>query len=116
MDDTVTKNAKHIAEVEVARAGLGLKLYKQKNGAYPDTLDKLAPEFLDIIPVDPFTGQVLVYRKNGLGFVLYSVGPDMKDDNGTPELRKTRKTPPKSGNFVWDDENAPHDIAWTCTR
>ena len=90
--------------------------FNQKNGAYPDTLNKLAPEFLDVIPVDPFTGQALVYRKNETGFVLYSVGPDMKDDNGTPEPRKTRKSPPKSGNFVWDDEKAPHDIAWTCTR
>ena len=116
MDGLVTKNAKHNAEVEVARVGLGLKIFRQKNGAYPDSLDKLAPEFLDVIPVDPFTGQALVYRKDGEGFVLYSVGSDLKDDNGTPAPRKTRKMPPKSGNFDWEDEKAPQDIVWQSAR
>lgn len=101
LDKVVARNAAHDAAVDVARVGLGLKLYKQKNGAYPDTLDKLAPEFLEKIPVDPFTGKALIYRKAGEGFVLYSVGPDLKDDNGTP-----RPTGPKTTG------QEPYDIVW----
>jgi len=103
LDSLVTKNAEHDAAIAVARVGLGLKLFKQKNGVYPDTLDKLAPEFLDAIPVDPFTGKALIYRKTDAGFILYSLGKNQQDDNGTPP-------PPK-----WDDK-APYDIVWKCAR
>ncbi len=52
-------------------------------GAYPEAL----PAGL----VDPFTGQALVYRREGAGYVLYSVGPDGKDDGGkAPAERASR--------------------------
>jgi len=101
----VTRNAEHDAAVDVARVGLGLKLFKQKNGAYPDTLDKLAPEFLENIPVDPFTGKALIYRKADAGFMLYSLGPNQQDDNGMP-----KPTGPKTTG------NEPYDIVWKCAR
>ncbi|HLJ57486.1 MAG TPA: hypothetical protein VKT77_20780 [Chthonomonadaceae bacterium] len=41
-------------------------------------------------PHDPFTSQPLHYRRDGQGFVLYSVGQDLKDDGGND-------TPPPSG-------------------
>ena len=35
---------------------LALRLYKIDNGHYPDTLDMLSPEILNIVPVDPISG------------------------------------------------------------
>ena len=32
--------------------------------------------------MDPFDGQPLRYRKQGAGYVLYSIGPDRKDNSG----------------------------------
>jgi hypothetical protein len=32
----------------------------------------------------PFDGQPLRYRKQDAGYVLYSIGPDLKDDGGKP--------------------------------
>ena len=102
-DQIVTRTAEHDAAVDVARVGLGLKLFKQKNGAYPDTLDKLAPEFINNIPIDLFTGKPLVYHKADAGFILYSLGPNQQDDNGTP--------PPPTRD-VW----GPYDIVWKSAR
>ena len=86
-------------------AGLGLMTFKRKNAAYPETLDKLIPEFLDAIPLDPFTGRALVYRKGDAGFILYSLGPDQHDDNGTPRQIGKNAT-----------GNEPYDIVWKCAR
>jgi len=105
LDKIATKNAEHDALIKVARAGLGLKLFKQKNGAYPDTLEKLTPEFLENIPVDPFTGKALIYRKADAGFTLYSLGPNQQDDNGTPK---------STGKKATGEE--PYDIVWKCER
>jgi len=95
--------ARYQAEAEVCRVGLALKLYKQKSGTYPDTLDRLTPEFMESIPVDPFTGKPLVYRKTGDGFLLYSLGPNLKDDGGKPGARSGKAT---------EDS----DIVWKCGR
>lgn len=105
LDGCVTRKAEHDATVGSARVGLALKLFKQKNGAYPETLAKLAPEFLENIPVDPFTGKALIYRKADAGFILYSLGPNQQDDNGTPK--------PTDKNATGKE---PYDIVWKCAR
>jgi hypothetical protein len=86
--------------------GLALKLFKQKTGAYPETLDKLAPEFLDSIPVDPFTGKALVYRKVDDGFLLYSLGQNRRNDGGKPQDKSSKAWPPPND----------YDIIWKCGR
>ena len=40
------------------------------------------------VPLDPFDGQELRYKKLERGFVIYSIGEDQKDNGG--------KEPPKS--------------------
>ena len=105
LDGVVARKAEHDAAVDVARVGLGLKLFKQKNGAYPETLDKLAPEFLENIPVDPCTGKPLVYRKADAGFILYSLGKNQQDDNGMPKPTDKKAT-----------GKSPYDIVWKCAR
>jgi len=39
------------------------------------------------------------------GFILYSLGPNQQDDNGTPK---------PTGNKVTGNE--PYDIVWKCAR
>lgn len=93
----------HQTEIELARIGLAFKIYKNQHGSYPETLNKLAPDILDIISDDPFSGKSLVYKKSGKGFTLYSLGPNMKDDNGTmlewPLYTQVGK--PNVGDIVW---------------
>jgi len=71
---------------DAAVIGLSCELYRSKHGRYPDKLDDLATEFLDKLPPDPFTGRPFAYRRKGegdaAGFVVYSVGDNLKDDGG----------------------------------
>jgi hypothetical protein len=41
-----------------------------------------------------------VYRREGAGFVVYSFGPDMKDDGGKP-LQYSQNQDPPQGDIVW---------------
>ena len=56
--------------------------FKVQRGSLPETLDELAPAFLDEIPVDPFTGYPLRYVVDERGFSIYSLGPDRVDQGG----------------------------------
>nr|CAA9286545.1 hypothetical protein AVDCRST_MAG63-3995 [uncultured Armatimonadetes bacterium] len=64
---------------------LALRAYRAERGRYPERLAELAPEYLKSVPVDPFALEgPLRYRRTATGYVLYSVGPDGKDDGGKP--------------------------------
>ena len=60
---------------------VGLEIYRNKNRRYPQTLGQLEG-ILDEIPLDPFTNEPLKYRRTKDGYVVYSVGEDLKDDGG----------------------------------
>jgi len=64
------------------QVALTLAAYQRDNKNYPNTLDALAPKYLAKVPDDFFTGKPLVYRPTETGFLLYSFGPDWKDDQG----------------------------------
>jgi hypothetical protein len=59
-----------------------LGAYQRDRGSYPKTLDALAPKYLAKVPDDLFTGKPLAYRPDEKGYLLYSFGPNGKDDNG----------------------------------
>jgi hypothetical protein len=68
---------------------LALRAYKLENGKYPANLDELAPHYLKEIPADPFGGgEKLRYRRTKDFYVLWSIGPDGKDDGGKPIGRR----------------------------
>ena len=81
------------AQLRIARAGLALLQYKQANNALPATLDALKLQNIN----DPFSDGLLLYKTEEQGFVLYSVGPDQKDNDGSP--RKKRQE--KDWDIVW---------------
>lgn len=61
------------------------------HGSYPASLEPLVPGFLGMLPVDPWSGEPLRYRLTpgeGVGYVLYSVGPDGTDDGGQRTKRE----------------------------
>lgn len=67
----------------LARVGLALERHRLATGAYPETLEALAPRFLAQVPGDPMDGKTLRYARTGDGdFRLYSVGLDHLDDGG----------------------------------
>jgi len=103
------KRDERVAQLGLAQAALGLKAYRSAHGAYPDTLDALRQGLSWPLRQDPFTGADLVYRREGEGFLLYSIGWDLKDDKGLPVGRPLEGRP---GGY--DCEHG--DIVWRCTR
>ena len=68
------------------RTSLALRVYLLEHGRYPSDLNALVTSgYLKTIPEDPFARNAPIgYRKEGAKYVLYSIGPDSKDDNGKP--------------------------------
>jgi len=57
--------------------------YQKENGKYPDMLDELVKAgYLTKLPDDPFSNGPLTYKKTTDGFLLYSWGSNLKDDDG----------------------------------
>jgi hypothetical protein len=66
---------------------LALHAYRLEHGVYPATLEELVPSYLPSIPADPFAlSGSLRYQRTKSSDILYSVGPDGKDDSGRPIL------------------------------
>lgn len=99
------KEATLEAMVLTTRAGLACKIFKQKTGHYPETLDALVPEFLDKLPVDPFTGKPLSYRlQEGGGIIIYSLGSNGKDDGGRGTYQTTQLVMDKDDDWAWSEK------------
>ncbi|MDP6439797.1 MAG: hypothetical protein QGH74_09195 [Candidatus Brocadiia bacterium] len=76
------RHAGSLAQLRTARGALAVERYRIANGRLPEKLDDLVPEFMGAIPVDPFDGRPLRYKKLEKGYVVYSVGTDRADDGG----------------------------------
>ncbi len=68
--------------VALAEYGYALAEYHAGFDHYPPELESLVPDYLDAVPLDPFTGDPLKYELTDGGFLLYSVGPNETDDGG----------------------------------
>jgi hypothetical protein len=78
---------------------LAIMRYQKNEGQYPEDLNELVSSgYLNSLPMDPFSGRPLVYRKAEEGFILYSIGQDLKDDGGRLGLGSDGK--PR----MWADE------------
>jgi len=68
------------------------------DGSYPPSLAALTPRFLPKPRRDVMSREPLMYRPEGKGYVLYSIGWNRRDDGGTP------------GKVLFDDERG--DWVW----
>ena len=64
--------------ITLTRLVLLCKAYEKQHGALPETLQTLVPDYLDAVPRDLWGDQPIRYVKARQ--LLYSVGPDGKDD------------------------------------
>jgi hypothetical protein len=91
------------ASADLARTACGLERYRLAHGEYPETLDMLAPQFIDKLPHDIINGNPLKYhRTDDRQFVLYSVGWNETDDGGVVGLATNGHGLDNSkGDWVW---------------
>ncbi len=76
-----------IARLGMAEIALSLKAYKVERGEYPESLEELAVFVGQELPMDPFSEGPFVYRREGAGFLLYSLGANLEDDGGVAPER-----------------------------
>lgn len=66
-----------VASDQVVRIARALDRYRWRKGRYPDRLDRLVPDYLDSLPVDPWQrGLVYESKKSGKGYILACYGAD----------------------------------------
>jgi|GEM_PF-1475418 len=83
--------------------------YSRVHGEPPERLDQLVPDFLSAVPIDPFDGKPLRYRREGASWVVWSVGSDMKDDNAAWHEFKYRKGEERKGGDIYFKSTEPAD-------
>ncbi|MCC6676255.1 MAG: hypothetical protein IT436_03845 [Phycisphaerales bacterium] len=69
---------------DAALTAIALELHRRRAGSYPESLAPLAPALLPELPPDQFDGRPIKYFIRDSRPVLYSIGPDRKDDRGRP--------------------------------
>ncbi|MFA5393919.1 MAG: ABC transporter permease [Candidatus Ratteibacteria bacterium] len=87
---------------DLAKIVTALKRYKLTHGQYPKDLAELRPDFISELPIDPFTGRDFIYKQEGKGFILYSLGENGVDNGGKIIIRR----------FVGDSGELSDDIPW----
>ena len=73
---------RNLASLNCAITGLAMERYRITNGKWPRKLEELVPEYLAKLPTDPFNCEPLLVGTILGGLVIYSVGPDLQDNNG----------------------------------
>lgn len=111
LQKTISKDTRNVAYLRDAQLALALERFRLAQGhAFPESLERLVPEYIAAIPADPFSGQPLRWEKlPGRGYVVYSVGDDRADDHGA-------STSPSQGGRTSAQATAADDVAFSVER
>jgi hypothetical protein len=88
MSGMIRREIHETAWMEIAAVALAVERRRLARGSLPESLGQLVPDYLSAVPVDPFDGLPLRFKRTDRGFAVYSVGEDRKDDGGKEEPRK----------------------------
>ena len=68
--------------IDLSNLSYAISAYRTEHGKYPDRLDELVPKYVKEVPQDRYSGEPLVYKRESGGYLLYSIGGNLKDDGG----------------------------------
>ena len=83
LDRSATMAAEAEARHRLGNLALAATAYRIKHGELPAKAEDLVPEFITVVPKDPFDGERMRMLATGEGILLYSIGADMKDNGGS---------------------------------
>jgi hypothetical protein len=90
---------------------IALERFRRARGRWPERLSELVPAYLRELPVDPFDGRPLRYRRLADSVIVYSIGSNGIDDGGAirpappvPPGTAPMKPPADIGFQLWDVE------------
>jgi hypothetical protein len=90
---TFEAEGRTLASLRVVALLAASERYRQSRGRWPDAAAELVPEFLDAVPLDPYTGEPLRLTHKADRLVGYAVGRDGQDDGGTLNPRNLADVP-----------------------
>jgi hypothetical protein len=77
------RDGDHTARIRTAQTAIAIERFRRAhNGELPTDLNELVPTYLPALPRDPFDGQPLRFKPRTTGYVVYSIGSDLRDDGG----------------------------------
>ncbi len=95
---------RNATEHELLTIAVALHAYKLEHQQYPNTLSQLVPRYLSRVPADPFDHRLsFAYRKTAAKYLLYSIGPDGRDDGGRPALNTRTSSVKQRPYYVQQD-------------
>ena len=80
---------------EIELVAVALAWFHAEHGRWPAELKELCPSLLKEIPADRFSVKPLVYRPCQDGYLLYSIGMNLRDDGGQSEPLSSGKSSDK---------------------
>ncbi len=107
LSTAIIRNAENFARLQAVQVGLALEQYRLANqDKLPENVGELSPTFLKTVPIDPFDGEPIRYRKLAKGYIVYSIGSDGIDNAGAERQFRS-----PGGN-----PSTPYDITFTVER
>jgi hypothetical protein len=97
----IERNAERIAQQNLIQSALAVERYQIVENRLPNSLAELTPKYLPEVPTDPFDDKDIRYRKEGDGFVIYSIGPDRIDDRGKKQISRAARIDHPKGDIVF---------------
>jgi hypothetical protein len=84
-------------------AAFVLAAYRARHGGFPESLADLGDEEAGRLPTDLFSGEPFRYKREGEGFLIYSLGPNGRDDGGKVSFLDRAKAGKGEDASQWDD-------------
>ncbi len=85
----IASHFQSMAEMAATRTMLALEVHAARHHGFPESLDQIDKDLLAEVPIDPFSGKPLCYRRIDPAsdelhrpYLLYSTGADGHDDGG----------------------------------
>lgn len=109
MGNAIEKFATATARLRIARTAAAIERFRTHHGGEgPASLADLVPNWIAAVPTDPFDGAPVRYRRTERGYIVYSIGPDLTDDDGADPTEARRRTSRR--------DREPRDVTFAVER
>ena len=78
----IVEDLRGFAKLRVTRTALAVEDFREAQKRLPESLDELVPKYIEAVPLDPFDGKPLRFKKRDKGYVVYSIDEDGTDHGG----------------------------------
>jgi hypothetical protein len=92
------------AQLDCARLAIAVERFRQANKRWPASLNEVPFDLLPAVPIDPYDGQPIRFRRTDTGVVVYTLGQNLIDDGGAVEQPKIGDPSLDVGFRLWDPD------------